>query len=400
MKKFKDKNMRNVFIRVSAKNIIQSDDIENGVKEGDTVTYTKDDILAILKDWEETKAIKYFMIEHNDDPENIHYHIVICFPKDSVCKFSTIKNKFPYGHIDNCKYGVKACVQYLVHMNEDSDKHKYEWSEVVTNAPDKLEMYKIPGTVTTDAKLQHILEEILLGNIREYETEKIDPFVYIRNKSKIRDAFDYRKRIIAKDPNRNIQVIICVGPPRIGKSTFSKVYAQKHNLSICFSSASNDPWQEYEGQDIFVYDDFDYHKTNINDLKKAFDPHNTTSISARYKNRLFCGNYIFVCTNTAITEWYSWEPDVDRKALFARISCVLDFTRNENGVAYYTVNDIVESSEEEWKYDSCGRPDHAYTKMVLKPREGKVREFNLNRYIDIHADEYKTEEFISELDDI
>ena len=57
-------------------------------------------------------------------------------------------------------------------------------------------------------------------------------------------------------------------------------------------------WQEYAGQDIFVYDDFNYSRNKIEDMLKAFDPHNLTSVSARYKNKLFIGDTIFVCTNT------------------------------------------------------------------------------------------------------
>ena len=34
-------------------------------------------------------------------------------------------------------------------------------------------------------------------------------------------------------------------------------YAKKHNMSICFSAASRDPWEGYGGQDIFVLDDFE-----------------------------------------------------------------------------------------------------------------------------------------------
>ena len=392
-----NKAMRTAVIRVSGVNIVNQDNDILGVKAGDEVRYTKEMILDVLNDWTKTKDIKYFMIEHNEDPDNVHFHIVIIFPKDSICKFDTLKKKFPYGFIENAK-SVKGSVQYLVHMN-NPEKHQYDWSDVETNAPDKLENYKIPGQATMNAKLENVLHKIIAGEIKEYEIDKIEPDIYIKHKRKIKDAFEYRQLIIAKNPNRNLQVIVCQGPPRVGKSLFTKVYAEKYHKSICFSSSSNDPWQEYMGEDCFVYDDFNYVRNKVEDLLKAFDPHNLTSVSARYKNRLFVGDTIFICTNVPIESWYTWVADDHRKALFARISCVMEFIDINNGVARYTLNSIVDSGYVD--HTTCnGRVENVYTKMVLSRKEDSVREFDLTKYIDIHADENKTQEFISQLADI
>lgn len=390
------KTFRNVTIRISALNHATKDNEVLGIKAGDEVRYTLKDILNVLEDWSDKKDIKYYAIEHNEDPDNIHYHVVISFPKDSVCTFETLKNKFPYGDIEGCKYGVKSCVQYLIHMNHP-EKFQYDWSDVVTNAPDKLEDYKIPGKATMNAKLKNTLDKIIKGEIKEYEIYKIDYEIFLKYRRQIMSAFEYRQKTVALNKNRNLQVIVLQGPPRVGKSTFCKVYADKFNKSICFSSSSNDPWQDYAGQDIFVYDDFDYSRNKIEDMLKAFDPHNLTSVSARYKNKLFIGDTIFVCTNTPITEWYNWVKDVHRQALFSRISCVLQFIDTENGITHYTVNDIVNSGMKDYATDSFGRIEHTYSKMVLYCQDNKVHEFNLNNYININEDIDKVEEFITQL---
>ena len=109
-----------------------------------------------------------YATKDNEDPDNIHYHVVISFPKDSVCTFETLKRKFPYGDLEGCKYGVKSCVQYLVHMNHP-EKLQYDWSDVVTNSPDKLEDYIIPGKATMNAKLKNILDKIVKGERKEFE---------------------------------------------------------------------------------------------------------------------------------------------------------------------------------------------------------------------------------------
>ena len=108
-KKKRDTNMRNAMIRISAVNIATKDYPKLGVKKGDTVTYTLEDIIKIFDDWSKTKGFKYYIVEHNEDLNNKHYHAVLDFPKDSVCKFSTIKNQVPFGDIESCR-SVKACI--------------------------------------------------------------------------------------------------------------------------------------------------------------------------------------------------------------------------------------------------------------------------------------------------
>ena len=73
------KTFRNVTIRISALNHATKDNEVLGIKAGDEVRYTLKDILNVLEDWSNTKDIKYYAIEHNEDPDNIHFHVVISF---------------------------------------------------------------------------------------------------------------------------------------------------------------------------------------------------------------------------------------------------------------------------------------------------------------------------------
>ena len=336
--------MRNAFIRISSVNMTNFDDDKRGIKAGDVVTYGKEDILQILDDWTKTRDIKYYMIEHNHDKENVHYHVVIDFPKDSEATFQTIKNKFPYGNIDRCRYGVKSCVQYLVHMNEEA-KEKYEWDEVETNAPDKLEDYKLPGKQNKDAKLQKLLDSIIYGSLRKYEIDKIEPDMYIKYGRKIDRAFEYREKVLLSNPSRKIAVYVLQGGTGLGKSTFCRKWAEDNQQSIYFSSASNDPWQDYNGQDIFVYDDFRPYKMPIEDLMKSIDPYVNSTTAGRYRNKLFIGDTIFLTTNIPILDWFRGSDERVREAFFRRISKVLEFTKdpNEYGVSLIQIQRFNES---------------------------------------------------------
>lgn len=387
-KNTKDKNMRSAVVRVSAENIVKKDNKALGIHAGDKVTYTIEDIVSILEDWTKTKYFHYYVIAHDSDSENVHFHIVIEFKKNSQGRFSQLKEKFPYGQIDNCKYGVKACVQYLVHMN-NPEKTQYSWDSVITNSPERLVLHKVPGKTTLDMKAQSVINKILSGEIREFQIEQIEPEIYIQHNRRIKAAFDYRQQTVISNPNRNILVVVLQGPPRVGKSTFCKVWAKKHNKSICLSSGSRDPWQDYKGQDVFVYDDFNYENTKIEDLLKAFDPHNNTSINSRFKNRFFLGDTIFICTNTPINLWYQGASLILRDALYKRFARVLNFGElKSDGTVDYSVNIVVYNDTE-----------HGCEPMQLQEIES-VKTFDLKKYINITSDQSRVDEFVEDLDSI
>ena len=222
-----NKKMRTAFIRVSAENHIAVDNEKLGVKKGDIVKYTLDDILNTIDEWQTTKKFKYYLIEHNHIEGNKHWHIVLDFPPNSECDFNTLKNKIPYGQIDTCRTGVKNCVRYLVHADQP-EKTQYPWDAIITNALNKLEDYKIPGKTSVSAETQKIINKIISGEIKEFEVDKIPSDIYIKKKKDINRAFEYRHQLLVTDPNRNIEVYVLQGPPGVGKSTFCKVWAEKY----------------------------------------------------------------------------------------------------------------------------------------------------------------------------
>ncbi|MCH5270861.1 MAG: hypothetical protein J1E83_08940 [Lachnospiraceae bacterium] len=383
---------RNVILRISVINKIHVDNGDLGVKAGDTVINTIEAIKKVLDDWTKTKDLKYYMIEHNAGTERAHVHIVLCFAKNSQCTGKTLKNKFPYGFIEKCKYGVKNAVQYLVHMN-NPEKTQYSWDEVITNAPHKLEFFKVPGRQILTVKAQTVIDNIISGKLKEHEIDKIDPDVYIEFGTKIRNAFDYRQKLVMTNPERDIEVHVLEGPSRVGKSTFCRVMAKKFNKSIYFSSSSNDPYQDLKTQDILVLDDFDYRHIKIDDMKKMLDPFIMSTMYARYKNKLFVGDTIFICTNTPIITWYSQESLIDREAIFGRITSVMRFEFSDTKyVANYTVNEIVKVED--------GTEDDIGNGFTYKRVSDEIKVFDMRKYIDTSLNKTKNEEFLKMLDEI
>lgn len=368
-KKSENKRMRTGFLRITA---------ENHTESGEVV-YTRDDILNTIDEWQKTKNFSYYIIEHiNDDGTNLHWHLVLDFPPNSTTDFKTLKKKFPYGDIDTCRTGVKNCVRYLVHIDKP-EKKQYSWDDIITNNPNKLELYKIPGKVNFNVETQIILDKILAGEIKPFEIDKIPSEIYINKRTSIKNAFEYRQQLLLTNPNRDVSIIVLQGEARAGKSTLCRAWADKQGKSIYFSSASKDFFGEYLGQEIAVLDDFDFETVTINEFKKIIDPHINSAVHSRYNNKLFIGDTIFICTNQDITTAYPRAKKTDRQAIFNRINCVLVFNDrpSPDGIVIYTVN----------KFED----------MELKPIEDPIRTWDIKSYIDVTADKSKTDDFIKGL---
>lgn len=411
-----NKPMRTVFARVSAVNNVNKDNDKLGVKNGDVVEYTLEDILDTIDKWQKTKKFDFYLIEHiNDDGTNKHFHFVLSFPNKSSVTFKTLKNKFPYGDIETCK-NVRSCVRYLTHIDEP-EKKQYDWSDVITNNPERLERYKLNDDVFN---VDTVVKMILKGEIKQFELDKIPFEVYSSGYYRINKAFEYVENRQITNPNRNIEIYVLQGSPRVGKTTFCKLFAEKNGKSICFSSSSRDPWQDYKGQDIFVYDDFEYSKIDIEDFKKALDPYTNTTMSRRYRNVLFTGDTIIICTNIPIAEWFQYSDDRSREAVFKRINYVLDFKSYDEltettelsivdisetseyfeGASYFTINELVPTAEYKTTCDKYGNVADNYRIWDLKSTDGKLHEFNLKNYINTTDDEKKRADFIKFIEDI
>lgn len=398
-KKTTNKNMRNAIIRISARNTIHEDNPKLNLKVGDTYEYTKEDILSILDDWCKTKPFYYYMIEHNEDEDNKHFHIVIEFKGNSQCRWNTLKRKFPYGFIDNCRSGVHACVRYLTHIDHPQ-KYQYNWDDVITNSPGRLERYKQPSRYTEQLFVDKIVEQIVEGKIKEYElADKVEPLLCVKYHTTFDNAFKLRNKIVANNPDRNISVFVLQGESRVGKSLFIKKYAETHSMSLCFSSASNDPWQDYRGQDIFCFDDFNFEKTKIENFMKAIDPFNNTTNQRRFNNNLFVGSIIFIATNIPIVKWYITSDDAHRAALFKRISYVLDFIEldEDENVSYYTINRIVLEKGYSSITDKNDNVIHSYKNWKLEQIDNTVHEFDLKKYIDMKNNDVKNDGFLNSI---
>ena len=307
------KSLRSAFIRISAVNNTQ-----NGI-----VKYSYDDIKNIMHDWEKSKRMLFYCKDHNnekDDP-NPHYHVVIKF--NDPTPFEQIKSKFPYGDIESAK-NIKNCVQYLVHMN-DLSKTQYDFKSIYTN-DSNVDKYKTQSYANQQIKLDDIIEKINNGDIREYNlTSHCDIKIFSRYKTQIINALEFYRRKVMTNVDRDITVMIFTGDTGTYKTTYAKQYCKNLNKSFCISSSSNDPMQDYKGEDVLILDDIRDDTFKFNDFLKILDNHTNSSIQSRYSNKAFIGDTIIITSSQKLSSWYYHEQKEDKEQLYRRIKLQFQF---------------------------------------------------------------------------
>lgn len=337
---------RTAFIRITSTN-----DTGQGI-----VCYTSDDIKKILVDWSESAGITYWFIEHypNDD-EKSHFHVVIQFRNPT--QFPTIKNKFPYGKIESAK-NLKATIQYLVHLN-NPDKEQYSWESVETNCKEMKEYMQVdPHYGETLASVLKAIDE---GIINEYNVYTlVSTEMYSRYKTRIRSALEFCRERKCMDRNRNMNVIFMTGPTRLGKTTFAKKYCEDKGITYCVSSSSNDPLQDYKGEDVLILDDLRDDSFTFADLLKLLDNHTLSSTKSRYYNKHFIGDTIIVTSTVALKDWYKDVTREDKRQLYRRIGGMIYF--KDDSIYLYDFNPIT------FEYDLVGKAPNV---IVLQDRRRK-----------------------------
>lgn len=349
--------MRNAFIRVSAEN----NTADNGLK-----IYTLPDIENILKDWADSAQLLYYFIEHPADEEisTGHFHILIRFK--SPTPFENIKSKFPYGDIENAR-SSKNCIQYMVHFN-DTSKKQYSWDDIKTNDPN-TDWYKVTSNARQEISLQSILERIVTGEIRQYnQVEHIPPELWTKYRTRITNGFDYYTEKVCMDQNRDITTIYFSGSTEMGKTTFAKQYCELRGFSKCISSASNDPLQDYKGEDVLILDDFrgdvkkgDKHRSfEFHDFLKLLDPHTRSTGKSRYHNKAFIGHLIIITSTRPLCDLYFDLDEEDKHQLYRRIQQQYQFT--------YDKILIYEYSSKFKRYEFA----YSMPNVIKMPKESKI----------------------------
>ena len=192
---------------------------------------------------------KWAYILHDKDPNTSpHFHIYLNFNRTSI-PLSDIAKWF--GLQESCVERVKGrpvdVLKYLIHANDSQvNKYQYDYSEVRAN-------FDFLAEIETDK---------VLGDFEKYSYAQ--QLQYINSlpvsektqaHTKLEKLWKIHCQCLVLNPERNIEVMFIHGKGGTGKTYYARKFLEKLGYDYCVSSSSNDPFQDYMGQQAIILDD-------------------------------------------------------------------------------------------------------------------------------------------------
>lgn len=234
-----------------------------------------------------------------------HIHLALRFNNAYDTKHISQWFSVPEQYISKVKGKWVDLLKYLTHKNA-LGKFQYSDDEVVSNF-DFLEEIKNndkPKDRSRDERKFDIINKIVSGEIREYNYYTyISIEEYDKYKKSIDNAFRYRLDSI-KGVERQMECIFITGDSGTGKTSYAKQIAKDRGFSIFISSGSNDPLDDYKGQDCIILDDLRPSCMGLSDLLKMLDNHTASTVKSRYKNKVLECRLIIITTTLSLDNFF------------------------------------------------------------------------------------------------
>ena len=317
------------------------------------VEYFTCDIQETLKKYKTIKKWAYILHDKDDTPA--HYHIMLSFGRSSV-DGKVIAGWFGLqeSQVEKIKGRWTDALEYLTHSNESQKfKHQYDISEVVANFDfaSEIKMAKMIGDFDNYSYAQqlHYVNSLSVD-------QKTSAY------AKLQKLWKLRCEVLVLNPDRDIDVMFITGKGGCGKTYYAKKLLKSMGLDYCVSSSSNDPFQDYLGQNAMILDDIRDGVFKFYDLLKILDNNTASSMKSRFTNKVFNGKLIVLTSATPLSNWYCDISTSDMQQLFRRISCYveidekyvrvynqLDWYGRPIGLAHFYRNELQDVKKEDKK---------------------------------------------------
>lgn len=292
-------------------------------------------------------VVSYCLVLHDKDkkddgtPRAPHFHAVLTFgsvPK-SVTTIAAALGVAPQ-YVNKIKTTTLSAQVYLCHANAPQ-KYQYSVSEVRSNLDYSALVEKWKIKQKQKSTLDQIIDRIERGEIREYNlTENVDTITYAKNRTLIENALRWYRMDRMTKKDRHINVLFFEGETGTGKTTYAKKYCENQKYSYCISSSSNDPMQDYKGEDVLILDDIRDDSFKYHDFLKLLDNHTSSTTQSRYNNKAFIGETIIITTAKPLAEWYS-NVNEDKRQFYRRLTSHFVFKHDK-----ITIYDVDEKGNE------------------------------------------------------
>lgn len=264
-----------------------------------------DKIESVLKNKECIKDYAYIVHDKDVDEKGVlkkaHVHLALRFNNAYDTKHISQWFNVPEQYVSKVKGKWADLLKYLTHKNA-LDKFQYSDDEVISNF-DFVEEIKNKDKSKDERKFE-IINKIVAGEIREYNYyDYISIEEYDKYRKSIDNAFKYRLDSI-KGVERQMECIFITGDSGTGKTTYAKQVAKDRGFSVFVSSGSNDPLDDYKGQDCIILDDLRPSCMGLSDLLKMLDNHTASTVKSRYKNKVLECRLIIITTTLSLDNFF------------------------------------------------------------------------------------------------
>jgi len=136
---------------------------------------------------------------------------------------------------------------------------------------------------------------------------------------------------IQPDPptRRDVQICVMWGPTGTGKT---HRVLNSHDLmkeGLFSVTPGRGPWDSYKGQKTVFFDEFDYEKWDINEMKRLLDVW-IMELPCRYQNKYAAWSRVIICANSDPTSWYPNANPGDRTAFRRRLGASCRYIMNRD----------------------------------------------------------------------
>lgn len=292
-----------------------------------------------------------------------HVHFLLKFEKGASLQKLALTVGLESQYLEKLKsgrYGYDNCQAYLVHA-KDETKYQYSPDEVVsvlgedyTNLYNRKMETWVKGRETKKAKetnlsVDFLVSEIIQGKVTKSNILLSNEYytIYAQHKRRVNEALEtagekksYQTIADLENGKFKKTVLFLTAGSGVGKTLLSKqlikiiqTVALKNGDSswdFCLT-ASNNAFDEYNGQDILLLDDIRGDSLSVSDWLKLLDPYTISPISARYHNKMGSAKVIIITSTKTPLHFFKMAKGnigEDLGQFFRRIDYLVNLDKN------------------------------------------------------------------------
>ncbi|MDE6242310.1 MAG: hypothetical protein K2M08_07835 [Anaeroplasmataceae bacterium] len=274
-----------------------------------------------------------FSLEKGLDTGYKHYQLYL--ENDNPISFSTIKNIFPYAHIE-AREGTKQQAYEYCTKSETHYKGPWEFGE----RPNFEE-----ESTTPRSKRERMMQDVLEG-----KSDKVLMVTYPTIFSKkLVDEWRSIAGINLYQDNRNVICTYIFGSTGVGKSSYVRRKYSADQIYVV-SDYERAPFDNYNGQKVIVFEEY---RSNfpLSLFLQYLDIY-PLLLPARYSNKQALYDSVYIISNWSLEQQYPNCNMEDRLALYRRIKYRIDITKD---YCYRKEYKDLHYVGDEWCYNPLGK---------------------------------------------